>query len=464
MSGPPTTAAKASPGVRERRLSGTHITQLKIETNAVPALEDGAATRNGLSKSAASPAIPPYLLSELPLTPLDGQHTPNRIATASNSPHHKSPRAESSSSAEAALPDSAANMDPNSAAAVMSGLTKVTSMDAEVGQPSSPGRFTAKTLGLRKNFSSSSLKSKNSSSVPHDPLESTSVVPSAMQRRGPPTALSSTSTFNVVGDRPPTDGINLFDSDIHSPVTPGLPNRRVANPPLPLEPCPELPLLRPFWFLRCIYQTIAHPRGGYISTRLFIPSSIWRVKNVKLKSVDEKVSACDLLSAALSKLAKVNTFDADAVLEEMQFLENVMEQAQANLSKKLGNEVGVVGTSSLFKGSSAIEDGSLHTETSMSKSSNSHGKSYLSSWRKLRPKTSGPGSFPSSGASTLRDGSKDGLTFESLPMTSLPDPKFPKRDLGRIRYEGPHSTYMAALARLCDAAQVLGKWVRSSCR
>jgi hypothetical protein len=221
-----------------------------------------------------------------------------------------------------------------------------------------------------------------------------------------------------------------------------------------------MPLLRPFWLLRCIYQTIAHPRGGYISTRLFIPSSIWRVKNVKLRHVDEKVSACDLLSAALSKLAKVDTYDADAVLEEMQFLENVMEQAQSNLSKKLGNDVGLPGTSSLFKASGVTEEGTAHTETQSLKSSNTHSKSYLSSWRKLRSKTSGAGLVPNPSGTGMRDISKDGATLESLPMTSMPEPKFPTRDLGRIQYGGPNANYMAALARLCDAAQVLDQIAR----
>lgn len=419
--GPLMIAAKASPGVRERRFSGTHAGQLKIETYAAPpAVHDDAALR--------------HARTEFP-----------------------------TSSEGTAAAQRAANVDANNAAASFtSGLTKVTSTDGESGQPNSPGLFGARALGLRKNFSSSSLKTKSVNEVSHEPFDTSPVISTAMQRKGPPPALSGTSTSSAANDRLPTDGIYLFESDIHAPATPGLPNLEVTNPPSPLEPCPELPLLRPFWFLRCIYQTIAHPRGGYISTRLFIPSSIWRVKNVKLRSVDEKISACDLLSAALSKLAQVDTFDADAVFEEMQFLENVMEQVQSSLSKKLGNEVGVVGTSSLFKGSSATEDGSLHTDTSVSKNPNTHSKSYLSSWRKLRSKTSGPGVMPNVGATILREGSKDGPSLDSLPMTSLLDHKFPKRDLSRIHYGGPNSNYMSALARLCDAAQVLGRFLQPS--
>ena len=456
--GPLTIAAKSSPGVRERRLSGTHAGQLKIETDASPAVHDEAALRDGFPPFSASPVMPDHLPSEAPLASLDGHQLPNLTRTSSNLAHHKLARAEFLTSSEGTAAQPAANADANSAAAFPSGLTKVTSTDGESGQPNSPGLFSARALGLRKNFSSSSLKNKGFNGVYHDPLDTSPVISTAMQRKGPPPVLPATSTSGAANDRPPTDGIYLFESDIHAPTTPGLPNLGVTSPPLPLEPCPELALLRPFWFLRCIYQTIAHPRGGYISTRLFIPSSIWRVKNVKLKSVDEKISACDLLSAALSKLAQVDTFDDDAVLEEMQFLENVIEQVQSSLSKRLGNEVGVLGTSSLFKGSSATDDGSFHTDTSVSRSSNTHSKSYLSSWRKLRSKNSGPGVIPPASAIILREGPKDGPTLESLPMTSQLDHRFANRDLSRIHYGGPNSNYMSALARLCDAAQVLGRF------
>jgi len=96
--------------------------------------------------------------------------------------------------------------------------------------------------------------------------------------------------------------------------------------------------------MRALYQTIAHPRGGYLSTKLFVPRDVWRVKGVKIKSVEDKIANCDFLTAALMKLAKVDTFDADAVLVEMQSFEGVLEQVQATLTRKLGNEVGVQGS------------------------------------------------------------------------------------------------------------------------
>jgi hypothetical protein len=206
--------------------------------------------------------------------------------------------------------------------------------------------------------------------------------------------------------------------------------------------------------MRCLYQTIAHPRGGYLTTKLFVPRDVWRVRNVKLKAVEEKISNLDLLTAALLKLAKADTYDADAVLEEMQSFENVLDQVQALWAKKLGNEVGVQGSMSLFKFSTP-EDVSAATEHSSSKPSGGTGKSYLTSWRKLRSKSTGTGfTAPVSGP---KDSNRDTPTMNSLPMTGDAGFRVVKRNMPQIQCSGPNANYMSALARLFDAAQVLGK-------
>ena len=252
-------------------------------------------------------------------------------------------------------------------------------------------------------------------------------------------------------------GAHLFDCDIHSSTDVGSPNPLATNPPLPLEPCPESPLLRPFWFLRTIYQTIAHPRGGYITNRLFVPRDIWRVKNIKLKNVEEKVSTCDLLTAALLKLSKVDTFNADAVLEEMQFLENVMERAQTNLAKKLGNDVGLQGGLQAFKGVNLSDESTSNAESAHPTSASSN-KSYLKSWRKLRSKNSvGPQSAGGSAANASKTDLREAPTMQSLPLSNSQTVRFPKRDVSQVQCMGPNPSYMGALARLCDAAQILGK-------
>ena len=185
------------------------------------------------------------------------------------------------------------------------------------------------------------------------------------------------------------------------------------------------------------------------------------MKNIKLKNVEEKVASCDLLTAALLKLGKVDTLDANAVLEEMQFFETVMEQVQSTLSKKLGSDVGVQGATQMFKVSGTMDESVLNFEASAPKMNTANSK-YLS-WRKLRSKnTSGQG-LPSIVTSNIfKDGSKEGPTMKSLPMTTMPNPRFPKRDVNQIQCLGPNPSYMGALARLCDAAQILGKLKRDS--
>lgn len=197
-----------------------------------------------------------------------------------------------------------------------------------------------------------------------------------------------------------------------------------------------------------------------MSSKLFVPRDIWRVKNIKLKNVEEKVSSCDLLTAALLKLGKVDTLDANAVLEEMQFLENVMEQVQSTLTKKLGSDVGVQGTAQMFKGVGPMDESVQNVETLAPKTNNANSK-YLS-WRKLRSKNNLGQGLPSTTISINKDGSKEGPTMKSLPMTTIPNPRFPKRDINQVQCLGPNPSYMGALARLCDAAQILGKVAHSS--
>jgi hypothetical protein len=211
--------------------------------------------------------------------------------------------------------------------------------------------------------------------------------------------------------------------------------------------------------MRALYQTIAHPRGGYLSTKLFVPRDVWRVKGVKLKSIEDKIANCDYLTAALMKLAKVDTFDADAVLEEMQSLEGILEQVQATLTKKLGNEVGVQGSGGMFKDMPA--GGDAETSTTTSKSGSMSSKSSSFSWRRLRSKNSGVALSNTymNNKAVVTDGPKEGLTMGTLPMTStsLAKVRFAKRDVSEVQFSGPNANYMGALARLFDAAQTLGK-------
>ena len=482
MPGPPTNGTIArpaslvtSPGVRERRRSGMKMKPLKIETNTKAPPAPGSAAPKLQPSAAPAPMLTSQQLPEPPLSAFATAPSQDSLPKLDFNPPTLGSSDTVGRKGSSPLPtESPADGEgtPSTIPATPA-LTKVTSADSFESVPSvpdSPGRFNMKGAtaprSLKKNFSSSSLKNKILSvSVPEpsEPLNPPGSSGSSVskQRRLPSSAVpglpSPTGASFMVGGLP-TEEIHVFDSDIHSPTSPGSPNPLVMNAPLPLEPCPESSLLRPFWFLRCIYQTIAHPRGGYLSNRLFVPRDIWKVKTTKLKSLEEKVSSCDLLTATLLKLAKVDTLDADAVLKEMQFLESVMEQTQASLSKKLGSEVGTVGAPWLSKSSSVIDDMHSTSDTLASKSTNMSTKSYLSSWKKLRSKNSaGPGHAAAAAFAASKDGSKDVPAMKSLPMTAIPNPKFSRRDLSQVQYSGPNAVYMAALAKLCDAVQILGK-------
>ncbi|KAL8716918.1 MAG: hypothetical protein Q9225_005792 [Loekoesia sp. 1 TL-2023] len=469
-SGAPPNQRISSPGVRERRLSGLKAGQLKIETNAKVLSAPVAPAPKTQPPSLPAP-LSTSSMTELPKSAFAVPESQQALpGLAIPSPANTGTTEASARKGSSPLPGPGSAETTPSTFPPMPSLYPVTTADSEDGVPSMPGspaRLTSKGSAgpgtLRKNFSSSSLKKMLTVSVPES-LETGGSSSTTKQRKLPATAIPTVPVpmpkgANFIIEAIPSGGIHLFDSDIHSPMSPGTPNPMAANAPSPLEPCPESTLLRPFWFLRCVYQSITHPRGAYISTRLFVPRDIWKVTNVKLKNVDEKVSSCDLLTATLLNLAKVNTFDANAVLEEMQGLEQIMEQSQAVLARKLGSEVGVSGTAWLSKGSGEMaSNGDLFG----GKGSNAGTKSYLSSWRKKMSKNSstGPAFTASMVGSNSKDGTKEAPVMSSLPMTNSQHSRFPRRDLDQVEYVGPHSHYMGALARLCDAAQFLDQIAR----
>lgn len=317
---------------------------------------------------------------------------------------------------------------------------------------------------LRKNISSSSLRSLKSRNLSVSHLDDASDVspstPSANYYTGrTPAALTMpiplSAAFRSATQGSVTVGPQLFEP-INSPSDPTSPNPLMPDAPLPLEPCPNDPMLRPFWLMRCLYQTLCHPRGGYLTNKIFVPRDVWKVKGVKLRNIEDKVAQCDHLTAALEKLARVDTCDADAVLEEMQAMESVFEQVQSALTRRLGNEVGLATAAQMFREAAQQENdlGGLPRSASVSAKSSSF------SWRRLRSKNSGMG-LNSSTAYTPKpvsagDGVKDNHTIPSLPMTANPTKRPAKRDVQSIHFTGPYATYMSSLARLFDAAQTIG--------
>ena len=271
------------------------------------------------------------------------------------------------------------------------------------------------------------------------------------------------------------NGAYLFDTGLavsHAPASPR--SQTDTSQPAGLEPCPESTLLRPFWLMRAIGSSITHPRGGFVTSRLFVPRDVWQTRGVKLKSLDEKIANCDLLTAALGRIAGVDTYDADAVMEELQGFEEVMERVQATLTKKLGSDVGVHGAMSMFRdattagGSGSMSAASSDAASTTDKAAKSNsGKSYLSSWRKLRSKSSGTplsttGHASKINTSTTATGEKgEPYTMASVPMTNfIPVERRGQKaapNLKALTFEGPQKEYMGSLARLVQGMGILGK-------
>lgn len=439
-------------GVRSRRLSGQNAKQLKIETaklgqpavgvpgatSAMPAKHGSfiAQQRQAMSATSTKPGL---FSMRIPESPARGVSPAPMMAppTPPQNPPHTD--------------------DPN---------------DYQTGSPPSFGGVGI----LRKNQSSSSLKSLKSRQLsvsnidnasdlsPNTPLSQ--VLTNSSVYRHPsvpalPTPLAATFTNKSTGG---FGGLYLFDSDFHSqtPSSPSSVNFQNPDVPLPLEPCPSDVMLRPFWLMRALYQTLAHPRGGYVTTKLFVPHDVWKVKGVKLRNLEDKASQCDFLTAALLKLARVDSTDADAVLEEMQSLENILEQVQQVLTRKLGNEVGTQNTSAYRDREDSDPMPSVPRSASVS------GKAAAFSWRRLRSKGSAVNLSSAYGNKTTSGGAEriperevfgtGSGTLPSLPMVVQPSSRPAKRDVTSLKFDGPYAGYMQSLARLFDAAQTVGKY------
>ncbi|CAK7263159.1 hypothetical protein SEPCBS119000_000340 [Sporothrix epigloea] len=376
--------------------------------------------------------------------------------------------------------------------------------DSSTGNAWRAGSPSTGRPGLRKNFSSSSLRSlrsRNMSLTNLDGDTSPATPPSnqftlsghgglgggaagGSNTRLPldmptlPAAGAVTYKDRGIMSGSSASGMRFLDSSFHLPSAPNSPGQISADAPVPLEPCPTDTMLRPFWLMRCLYQTLVHPRGGYLSNKLFVPSDVWKVKGARLKNVDEKVSNCDYLTTALWKLSQVDTCDADAVLEEMQSLESVFEQTQAALSRKLGNEVGPQSANALFKDASTGADNDTLAPGAATRNPAVSNQSRSFSWRRLRSKNSfaGLGSsysatsnghgVGSSGVASRKEseseasGKNNSTPLSSLPMTTQPTRRPAKRDLASARFSGPNAIYMDALARLFDAAQSIDQVAR----
>ncbi|KAK3671753.1 hypothetical protein LTR78_008298 [Recurvomyces mirabilis] len=480
---PPSTSGSRLSSVRARRLSGqNNLKQLKIETSSKSEARKRASTFHH------SPSPQPR--DDEGEDPLNRDFKFGAVLSPSQSDlQHEH------------ILTSPPSLDMRSAA-VDSTIrpTTATVNEQRRSVDEMPGELPSARLNpFRKNKSSVSLRDQHSTllsspdeSIPSLATPMSSTFMPLTGRRGDEHPFTSQrakfSSFDAgaIGFQQ-AGGAYLFDttlSNLQSPTSPRSPKSPSAGAPLGLEPCPESFLLRPFWLMRAMASTLTHPRGGFVTTRLFVPREVWQTRGVKLKSVEEKVANCDLLTAALGRLAGVDTYDADAVMVELQSFEEVMERVQAALSKKLGSDVGVHGVTGMFKDaatnnnmsnpSNSSNPGQATDTTSGSHDKNAktkEGKSYLTSWgRKLRSKNSTtPLTSSNSNSNTHHQpgknsgmDSKDQPIMPSVPMTTFVpvERRGQKRDARDLTFQGPQKEYMESLARLFEGVQVLDQIAR----
>ncbi|CAO3695920.1 unnamed protein product [Umbelopsis ramanniana] len=77
--------------------------------------------------------------------------------------------------------------------------------------------------------------------------------------------------------------------------------------------------------------------GCHITQRLYVPKNLWYQPNIRLPSVDVKVSICETLLMALTRLeAWQRLDDIRGTLAQLVALENSLENAKVSLTRKLG--------------------------------------------------------------------------------------------------------------------------------
>ena len=471
--------------VRNRRLSGQNAKQLKIETSTVrPEQRQRASTFHHpgspfLEDEEAQAMPEPSAAAARPIG--DGLHPP-----LSSDPGHDH------------LLASPPSLDLRSASSDNSKSLLTPAIEYRHVYDEQSGDFHAeRPILIRKNQSATSLREHTGHTLlvaspdveTHPsiitPMSST-FGPYATAKRPQNPMTSQRAQLTSFGPsfegQQHNGGIYLFDTTLaasRTPLSPRSPN--LATVPTALEPCPEAFLLRPFWLMRNLGASLTHPRGAFVTTKLFVAREVWQTRGVKLRLLEDKVANCDLLTAALGRLASVDTYDADAVMDELQGFEEVLDRVQTALAKKLGHDVGVHGALASFKdaptpGGAFGDDGTGSAGAGADPATDkahksSSGKSYLSSWRKLRSKSSGAplttgathrtgGAHPKPSAAAAA-AERELHTIPSVPMTSFVPVERRgnqfRRDARNAVFEGPQREYMASLARLFDGAQVLGE-------
>ena len=151
----------------------------------------------------------------------------------------------------------------------------------------------------------------------------------------------------INGTRPsfPEDGIGRGHSTSHSASHLRHHSRNhskhsIADTPPPAEPPPKRSVSRPFWLMRSIAMSITQSRGAYLSETIFIPHAVWTAPGMRIKAVDEKLKAAQLLTRGLEVVSSAQRHAHAALLQALQHLENDTETVTISLQHKVLDDIG----------------------------------------------------------------------------------------------------------------------------
>ncbi|CAO3626534.1 unnamed protein product [Mucor fragilis] len=104
--------------------------------------------------------------------------------------------------------------------------------------------------------------------------------------------------------------------------------------------------------------------GAHITQRLYIPKSLWQQPNIRLSSMDIKVSACELLLTDIARLENWSYLD-DLISSTrlLDHFETSVDHLQMTLSKKLKRD-SIIESSSSSGSSQLSHSGSIHHSSS----------------------------------------------------------------------------------------------------
>ncbi|KAK9369916.1 hypothetical protein V1509DRAFT_617915 [Lipomyces kononenkoae] len=232
-----------------------------------------------------------------------------------------------------------------------------------------------------------------------------------------------------------------------------------------LPPRPADPVARPFWLMRNLHTALTGANGGPISDRLRLSPQIFFTAGVKLRSLDEKIAACEALNSALLHFEDVPSVQAiNDLVRVMDRIETRLQPILVPEGSDYTHGFGAFGddffTPTTRKAPpvavySSPATSETSSERSVSVGSEQQSSKKLSNWKKIKSWT-GSGSKDSVSRGSTTTSSKtqsEARAVRSLPYNA-PQKDAPSKD-SEEALRGPIKTYINVLIVLFFRAQVI---------